>query len=180
MRTEEEWKNKVYAKVVAEFSPRLQKDIAEIPYRLKDIPKFGSYYIHGGTKSGKTLLAAHMYIQAIKKRYLEILPGSYMFVSAYDFFADLKRAFDNPAFREEEIMSKYTTAAYLVLDDIGSTKFTDWNISMLQILVNTRYEMLLPTVFTSNLSLPELEEAMGDERTPSRIKRMCDKIINKV
>jgi len=179
MRTDQEWTKRIYSKVVLEFSPRLQKDLNDIPYKLKDIPKFGAYYIYGGVNSGKTLLAAHMYIQARKKQYLEILPGSYLFVNTYDFFEDLKQSFSVNELDEAAIMARYKTAAYLVLDDLGSTKFTDWNVSVLQILINHRYEQLLPTVFTSNLGVDELGVAMGDERIPSRIKRMC-KILKKV
>ena len=39
-------------------------------------------------------------------------------------------------------------------------------------IINTRYERMLPTFFSSNLSLPELAEKMGD-RIASRIAEMC-------
>lgn len=179
MRTEQEWKLRVYHKVLAEFSPRLQTDIKDIPYELAKIPAFGSYYIYGKASSGKTLLAAHMYIEARKKQFLEVLPGRFLFVNTYDFFDDLKATFHGDAEKEFDVRSKYAHATYLVLDDIGSTKFTEWNISMLQQLINYRYEQLLPTVFTSNLNLKELGTAMGDERIPSRIERMCE-ILKKI
>ena len=178
MRTEQNWRALVYDQVVSTFSPRLQADIKKIPYELDRIPAFGSYYIYGKASSGKTLMAAHMYIDARKKQYMLALPGKFLFVNAYDFFLELKGAFSSSD-GELPVLKKYCAAPYLVLDDIGSTKFTEWSISMIQILINYRYEELLPTVFTSNLSLDELGEAMGDERVPSRIERMCE-ILNKV
>jgi DNA replication protein DnaC len=70
-------------------------------------------------------------------------------------------------------MAEYKTASQLFLDDIGDIKFTDWNVSQLQLLVNYRYENLLPMVITSNLSLDELSDAIGDNRVSSRINRFC-------
>ena len=171
MRTEERW-TKIHAKILTGFSPRLQDDLRDIPYKLVDIPKFGSYYLFGKTRSGKTLKAAHMYIQARKKQYFERLPGKFLFISAHSFFQELKRSFTDPETDEYAIMAKYCIAEYLVLDDLGDVKFTDWNISQLQILINSRYEAKLPTVITSNLDLGQLAAAAGDDRISSRIDRM--------
>jgi DNA replication protein DnaC len=179
MRDQKTWEEVIHPKVLVEFTPRLQKDIIEIPYKLEDIPEFGSYYIYGKASSGKTLLAAHMYIQARKRQFLEAIKGKFIFVNTYDFFNELKNTFKKDDFPEDVVMDKYRSAAYLVLDDIGSTKFTDWQISVLQQLINYRYEYLLPTVFTSNLHLGDLGEAMGDDRIPSRIERMCNEILEK-
>jgi len=172
MRTEEQWQRQVYPKIIAGFSVRLQDDIRDIPYKLTSIPKFGSYYIFGKTSSGKTLKAAHMYIQARKKQYFDRLPGKFLFISAHSFFQELKRSFTDPETDEYAVMARYSTAEYLVLDDLGDVKFTDWNISQLQILINARYEAKLPTVITSNLNLDQLAEAAGDDRISSRINRM--------
>jgi len=174
MRTEQEWIKRLHKKVIEEFSPRLQKDFKEIDYDLGKVPAFGSYYIYGGVGSGKTLLAAHMYYQARKKQFLEVLPGKFIFAKTADIFQEIKSTFGKGSDIELEVLKKYCTATYLVMDDIGSTKFTDWQISMLQIIINYRYEELLTTVFTSNLNLDELGTAMDDERIPSRIRRMCE------
>ena len=46
----------------------------------------------------------------------------------------------------------------VVLDDLGREKVSDWTGEVIYTLVNARYEALLRTVVTSNLSLPELAE----------------------
>jgi len=176
MRTNEEWEKRIHPKILLEFTPRLRKDLVDIPYLRSNIPEYGSYYIHGPTGSGKTLKAAHMYIEAKKKRYFERLPGSYVFIPAHRFFDEIKQAFDNSAVNEHDVISKYSIAQYLVLDDLGASKSTDWSLSMLQVLINNRYEYLLTTVITSNFDLEGLAESLGDDRIPSRINRMC-KII---
>lgn len=60
----------------------------------------------------------------------------------------------------------------LIIDDIGVEKITDWVLETLYALVNKRYEYKLTTIFTSNLSLDDLAERLGD-RIPSRIAEMC-------
>lgn len=63
----------------------------------------------------------------------------------------------------------------LILDDVGSEKVSDWTIETLYHLINDRYENNKPTIITSNLSLKELAEKVGD-RIPSRIAEMCEVI----
>lgn len=46
--------------------------------------------------------------------------------------------------------------ALVVLDDLGREKVTDWTAETLYALVNARYEAMLPTVVTSNLTAQEL------------------------
>jgi len=186
MRNEETWEKKIFPKVMLEFSPRLQEDIFKFPIE-RDVPAFGSYYIYGAIGTGKTILAANMYIEARKKQYMEVINGKFLFVVADDLFDEVKRSFTKPDFREDavdhidefDITDKYAEAAYLVIDDLGSSRFTDWSSAILYRIVNYRYEHLLPTVFTSNLNLDELGAALGEMRVPSRIKRMGE-ILKKV
>jgi DNA replication protein DnaC len=56
----------------------------------------------------------------------------------------------------------------LIVDDLGSERGTDWTAERLYALVNRRWLEETPTVFTSNLSPPDLQDALG-ERTFSRI-----------
>lgn len=58
------------------------------------------------------------------------------------------------------------------IDDIGSEKVTEWVEEIVYLLINVRYEQTAPMIFSSNLSLSELAEKIGD-RSASRIKEMC-------
>ena len=172
MRTQKQWENYNYPKVLLEFTPRLREDVQTYSSKVK-VPEYGSYYISGPTNTGKSTLAGSMYIEARKKQYFDRLPGSYLFLSAYSFFVELKKSFEDHTEDEHAVLAKYSNAQYLVIDDLGSTKFTEWGTSVLQMLINNRYENLLTTVITSNLSLDDLGTALGDQRTTSRIRRMC-------
>jgi len=61
----------------------------------------------------------------------------------------------------------------LIIDDIGAEKPSDWVAETLYYLINSRYENMKTTIFTSNLSLDKLADKIGD-RIVSRIAEMCD------
>jgi DNA replication protein DnaC len=46
-----------------------------------------------------------------------------------------------------------------VLDDLGREKVTDWTGEVVYTLVNGRYEAMLPTVVTTNLTRSDLAES---------------------
>lgn len=67
----------------------------------------------------------------------------------------------------------------LVLDDVGVERVTDWGAEQITRLIDHRVSAGLPTIFTSNLTLDELERKynaasymMGD-RVRSRIEGSC-------
>ena len=64
----------------------------------------------------------------------------------------------------------------LILDDIGSEKITDWVEETFYLLINKKYEEMIPIIFTSNYSIEELSTRLSD-RIISRIVGSCD-IIN--
>ena len=61
----------------------------------------------------------------------------------------------------------------IFFDDIGAEKITDWVLETFYLIINKRYENMIPTVFTSNLPITELAEKIGD-RSASRVMEMCN------
>lgn len=59
-------------------------------------------------------------------------------------------------------------AAVLVLDDLGTTRGTDWEQERLFALLNARYEDERPTIVTTNVTIPDLAASVG-ARTVSRL-----------
>lgn len=59
----------------------------------------------------------------------------------------------------------------LIIDDFGAKQPSPITIDQLYLILNYRYEHILPTIITSNLSLQEVETLFG-ERISSRIDRM--------
>lgn len=51
------------------------------------------------------------------------------------------------------ILRRVTEAELLVLDDLGAQKLSDWVTEILYLVINTRYNRKLATIFTTNLRL---------------------------
>jgi DNA replication protein DnaC len=64
----------------------------------------------------------------------------------------------------------------LVLDDLGSERVTDWVREQIFLIINSRYEEMLPTVVTTNDTLEELEKHVG-QRIISRLMETCQGLI---
>ncbi len=70
---------------------------------------------------------------------------------------------------EKQVMDGLTTPDLLVIDEVGATKSTEFELSVLFAIVNARYEQVLPTIVVSNLMPAELPAAMG-ERCVDRLR----------
>lgn len=134
--------------------------------RIKETQK--GLYIHGSVGTGKTHIA-----YAIQK-HLDDIKLSSTFHNTTELIFDIKRDFDRSTYdkaRWEERLKDYK--GLLILDDIGAERITDYVAEVFYLIINTRYNKMLPIIFTSNLSLAELSDRVGD-RTASRIVEMCD------
>ena len=202
MRTREEWDRRWKADFRREFfTPRLVKaleqyDVPAIVSSLtKRVMKKGqSIYLFGPVGTGKTVLAA-MLIESMRREWYATAPSSLSrgesawgyFVTVTDLLAELRHTFtftkgynlrqsqqEQPTQQTEmDIINKYKNARYLVLDDLGAEKTTDWTFQSLHIIINYRYEYLKPTIFTSNFDIDALSEKLGDDRISSRIFDMA-------
>jgi DNA replication protein DnaC len=174
MRNEETWNKKIRPKMLPDFTPRLKRDMETLQPSEK-LPALGSYFVYGDVYTGKTVWAAWMMLEALKSQYLNpgTLSGGILFFKTSEILNDLKACFDNPDRDEQVFLNQLSDADFLVLDDFGSERPTDWVLGILYLLVDRRYESMKHTIFTSNLSLDEIAEKFGDNRITSRIERMC-------
>ncbi len=81
---------------------------------------------------------------------------------------------------EMDVLRPVLDAELLVLDDLGSSRKSEWVEETLGVLVNARYSERRPTIFTSNLmdssdiTEPESFAAKVGGRVRSRLLEMCD------
>lgn len=130
------------------------------------IPKSRPAFISGPVGTGKTHLAV-AYLREM------ILEGeeSY-FVDAVELFLLLRDSFrEGSAADEREIIGEYRRKTFLVIDDLGAEKITDYVRQTFYSLINYRYGEELPTLITSNLAMAEIAQNYGD-RLASRIVGM--------
>lgn len=79
---------------------------------------------------------------------------------------------------EQEIINNFVNKKYIIIDDLGVDKKTDFSFSTLYEIIDGRYmDEKTGMIVTSNLSLSALAERLNDDRISSRLAGMC-KIIN--
>jgi DNA replication protein DnaC len=125
------------------------------------VPESDNVYLHGPCRSGKTHLATSVAIShhqaglSVLLRRPEAILRSLRMISAEDY----------------EVKAKtYSSVDVLVIDDLGAGNFTDFSLSALCEIIDMRihgYKNGL--IVTSNLSLDDLAEKLGDDRLPSRL-----------
>lgn len=99
------------------------------------------------------------------------------FVTAPALLADIRATYDADDATEAQVVGYYSTVPLLVLDDLGSERGTAWALEKLGYILGYRHAHGLTTVCTSNFSLSQLAERLGEqgERIAWRIRERCGK-----
>ena len=128
-------------------SQQAAKDAAE---RFAEMRR-GFLVLHGIAKgTGKT----HLAVALMRER------GDGMFITHANLMAGMSRRYDDK--KAPDVATEAENAKFLVLDDLGISRGgADVLATMHRILTN-RYRLQRQTVITSNLTLSELEAAIGD------------------
>jgi len=162
------------------FPLRINEDITELSIEVvqEDIDAVidarKGLFIYGKTGTGKTIYAASLLLEIIKKYKLEdhsTITGQY--IGGSEFFQEIRDTFSMPSATSSDVLQKYEDADLLVFDEIGTEKPSDWVLQMLYLLINYRYEHRKPIIIVSNFGLKELRKRLQDDRIPSRITGMC-------
>lgn len=125
----------------------------------------------GDVGAGKTYLAAAV------ANYLLAHGAEVLFLVVPDFLDELRATYSKNSGEEGDLddvalLKGIRKVDVLILDDLGVHNYTAWTCNKLYSLLNFRLNYQLPVVITTNLSLGNLEEFLG-ERTTSRIVQMC-------
>lgn len=127
-----------------------------------------SAYLFGGVGVGKTY-AVYAFARFIGE-------GNIQVVNVPDLLSSVRADFNRPEFERVRLEASVEDFdRYVVFDDIGAEKPSDWVAETLYCLINRRYEEQLPTIFTSNCTVGELSARLGD-RLASRTAEMCEVI----
>lgn len=116
-------------------------------------------YIFSKTKgSGKTMLACCVANEIIQRNDLSV-----KFITTLDYLELCKRNSDSAM----EDLRTIRECSLLILDDIGTESNKDWINDMLYRLINFRDSALLPTIYTSNKEIADLDL---DSRIMNRVE----------
>lgn len=128
---------------------------------------------HPGT--GKSMLACAVANYLLKKWH------SVIFVDVPGLLDKIKHSYDrNSNENEYSILTGLASCDLLILDDIGSEAHKgqdDWANEKLFSVINARYNDIRSTIFTTNKSMIELKQILG-QRTFSRICEMVGKCFD--
>ncbi len=168
---------------------------------LKEIDAFTTgriegLFLPGGPGIGKTHLAVSLMRESIlsAERDITFQAPDRFYVKQYlrpyfqaipDLLSEIRNTFDDDNdLSEKQLMEKYTgegkdqNHSFLVLDDLGSEKKTDWSEQTIYTLIDHRYRNLKRTIITSNFSLNEISKKYND-RSASRITEICEVVTLK-
>ncbi|MBI5885292.1 MAG: ATP-binding protein [Deltaproteobacteria bacterium] len=141
-----------------------------------------SLYLTGACGSGKTHLAVAL-LQSWYADGLElngegkIYPsrGRALFLPAIELMLEIKQSWNSDEGvkneSEKQIIDRYSSTAFLVLDDLGAEKISEGSRQVMYALLDRRYRNCAQTIITSNLSIERLQESF-DDRIASRICEM--------
>ncbi len=138
-------------------------------YKKKNNPK--GLYLTGSFGSGKTYLIAALFNELAKQNIKSA------FVYYPEFLRELKASFKTDY---EEKFNYIKKVPLLLLDDIGAENSTSWaRDEVLGPILQYRMENHLPTFFTSNLTLEELESNLSN--TPAGVSKVkARRIIERI
>ena len=111
----------------------------------------GWLLLRGGYGCGKTHLAAAIANYAVE------MGVPTLFLTVPDLLDMLRFSYDSEDTTFENRFNEIRNASLLVLDDFGTQNATGWAQEKLFQIINYRYINKLPLVFTTNLSLDELD-----------------------
>ena len=131
----------------------------------RENPKAQGVMLIGGYGTGKT----HLAVAILRETAEAGIPG--MFVVVPDLLGKMKASFNLKDGKADELVDAAKNAPLLVLDDLGAENPSPWVVELIYVLINHRYEHMLPTVITTNCNGRELEEMFG-RRVVSRLAEM--------
>jgi len=135
-------------------------------------------YIWGEhTGNGKTSWACKIMSHYFRKiAFFSGLENEGLFIYLPSFLNRLRENYSNPDPEFKEELEMVTNCKLLIIDDIGTERVSEWVREQVVSIITERVNNGLSTIYTSNLSIDELTEKMGDARIGSRIKGSTQEI----
>ena len=123
----------------------------------------------GPVGTGKTHLTAAIVNNLTKSKEVYC-----MFVNTPDLIAELRQAqFKSGEDGIDAKILKIMSVPVACFDDLAKERMTDWVREQYYRIINHRYLQMLPTIITTNSTIEDLSDKLGDA-TASRLMAMCE------
>lgn len=132
---------------------------------VKRDPKVPGLLLTGDCGTGKT----HLAVAILRETAEAGIPG--MFVVVPDLLAKMRASFNTKDGKAGALVEAAKNAPLLVLDDLGAEDPKAWVVELIYVLINHRYEYMLPTIITTNYDGTQIGEVFG-KRIQSRLAEM--------
>lgn len=174
-----EWDSRVQAAECDEkFPPRFRASVADHPTVLEWLDQWHqnpadcpSLLLAGTVGVGKTWQA----YGALRAAVTGPRPAQWIAATSADMYAALRPA---PKRDTDAEMQRYRDIGLLLVDDLGAAKASEWVEETTYRVIGGRYDAMKPSIFTTNLPLPQLKDAIGD-RIASRLAETCIRVVLK-
>lgn len=130
----------------------------------------GLYLVSNTKGTGKTMCACAIANELIRNRGKRV-----KYISQNKILENIKASWDDMTREGSEIviLNNLKSIDYLIIDEFGETRASDWVNEKFYSILNARYEGKKPTIFTSNITLSEAKAVGYDERILDRIAGTC-------
>ncbi|MFE7624471.1 ATP-binding protein [Streptomyces sp. NPDC057509] len=142
--------------------------IAPSPGARRQVTTGPSLLMAGVVGAGKT----HQAYGAVRELVRNGVGVRWRATTAADLYAELRPRQGVDSERELAIVSR---CPLLILDDLGAARVTEWVEEITYRLINRRYNLMLPTLITTNLAIRDLRSYLGD-RVASRLAQMTTRV----
>lgn len=135
------------------------------------VNKGRNLFLWGQAKgTGKTTVACQIASKFIREMASKTnLEPVVHFIKSARFLEEIRQQFNAPTIEFPERLKTIETVPLLIIDDIGAEKPSDWVKERLLNIIDERYSNNRSIIYTSNCSLSEIMERLGD-RIYDRIK----------
>lgn len=114
--------------------------------------------LSGTVGTGKTHLAIAILRDAVENK---SFAGKYWTVNGL--LQTIRSSYEKDSgFSEADVIDSVTYTDLLVLDEVGATKQSEFELATLFNIINSRYERQVPTIIISNLGPKQIGEAIGE------------------
>ncbi|MFF3257816.1 ATP-binding protein [Streptomyces sp. NPDC002932] len=146
----------------------IEAAVAPSPGARRQVTTGPSLLMAGVVGAGKT----HQAYGAVRELVKSGVGVRWRATTAADLYAELRPRQGVDSERELAAISR---CPLLILDDLGAAKASDWTEEITYRLINRRYNLMLPTLITTNLGIRDLRTYLGD-RVASRLAQMTTRV----